>query len=318
VAAEGVMSAELEILLPETLERVPCNLCGSWDAQEIYPAAERRNGHGAGSDLYACTSTAYGMCGPIVRCRRCDLVYQSPIPSVDEIIDAYDGVVDQRYEEERSGRIETFSRDLAAVERHERGGRILDVGCHLGLFLDVARERGWKATGIEPSRWSVERARERGLDVRHGTLDSVHFEDESFDVITMWDVVEHFTDPLAELKRAHRVLRPDGLLAVSTMNVDALFPRLAGRRWPWYMQMHLVYFSRRTLHNMLTKAGYRIVEVTPHRRVVRLSYLVSRIEPYCSPVYRALDWVVRQTRQGDRLVAVDLGDIFMTFARKIG
>ena len=100
------------------------------------------------------------------------------------------------------------------------------------------------------------------------------------------------------------------------MNVDALFPRLAGRRWPWYMQMHLVYFSRRTLHNMLTKAGYRVVEVTPHRRVVRLSYLISRIEPYCKPLYQALDWVVRQTRQGDRLVAVDLGDIFMTFARK--
>ena len=61
-----------------------------------------------------------------------------------------------------------------------------------------------------------------------------------------------------------------------------------------------------------------VVEMTPHRRVVRLSYLVSRVEPYCSPLYQALDWVVRQTRQGDRLIAVDLGDIFMTFARKIG
>jgi 2-polyprenyl-3-methyl-5-hydroxy-6-metoxy-1,4-benzoquinol methylase len=312
------MSAELEILLPETLESVPCNLCGSWDAQELHPAAERRNGHGSTTDLYACTSTAYGMCGPIVKCRRCGLVYQSPVPSADEIIDAYDGVVDQRYEEERSGRIETFTRDLMAVERHERGGRLLDVGCHLGLFLDVARERGWETTGVEPSRWSVERARERGQDVRHGTLDTIHFAEESFDVVTMWDVAEHLTDPLAELKRIHSLLRPDGLLALSTMNVDALFPRIVGRRWPWYMQMHLVYFSRRTLHNMLTKAGYRVVEVTPHRRVVRLSYLVSRLEPYCRPAYLALDWLVRQTRQGDRLVAVDLGDIFMMFARKIG
>ena len=69
---------------------------------------------------------------------------------------------------------------------------------------------------------------------------------------------------------------------------------------------------------MLTKAGYRVVEMTPHRRVVRLSYLISRIEPYSSPLYKALDWVVRKSGQGDRLVAVDLGDIFMTFARKIG
>ena len=268
--------------------------------------------------MYACTSTAYGMCGPIVRCRRCDLVYQSPVPSADEIIEAYDGVVDQRYVEERSGRIETFSRDLAAVHRHERTGKLLDIGCHLGMFLDVAKEAGWDVTGLEPSRWSVEQARERGHDVRHGTLDSVHFEEGTFDVVTMWDVVEHLSDPLTELRRMHRILRPDGLLAVSTMDVDALFPRLAARRWPWYMQMHLVYFSRRTLHNMLTKAGYRVVEMTPHRRVVRLSYLISRIEPYCKPLYQALDFAVRRTGQGDRLVAVDLGDIFMTFARKIG
>jgi 2-polyprenyl-3-methyl-5-hydroxy-6-metoxy-1,4-benzoquinol methylase len=312
------MSAELEILLPETLDRVPCNLCGSWDATEIYPAAERPNGHGPSNDLYACTSTAYGVCGPIVKCSRCGLVYQSPIPASSQIVEAYDDVVDQRYEEERSGRIETFSRDLASVQRHERGGRLLDIGSHIGLFLDVARAAGWQVAGLEPSRWSVERARERGLDVRHGTLETVRFPDGSFDVVTMWDVVEHLADPIAELRRIHRLLRPNGLLALSTMNVDALFPKLAGRRWPWYMQMHLVYFSRRTLHNMLAKAGFRVVEMSPHKRVVRLSYLVSRVEPYSRLAYRALDWLVRLTRQGDRLVAVDLGDIFVTIARKTG
>jgi 2-polyprenyl-3-methyl-5-hydroxy-6-metoxy-1,4-benzoquinol methylase len=312
------MSAELEILLPETLESVPCALCGSWDTQELYPAAERRNGHGsATSETFACTSTAYGLCGPIVKCTRCGLVYQSPVPSAEEILDAYDGVVDTRYVEESSGRMETFALDLAALERHESGGKLLDVGCHLGFFLDVAKANGWDVKGVEPSRWSVEQARARGLDVRHGTLDSVYFEDGQFDVVTMWDVIEHLSDPLAELKRTHRILKPDGLLAVSTMNVDALFPRLAGRRWPWYMQMHLIYFSKRTLHNMLTKAGFRVVEMTPHRRVVRLSYLVSRIEPYCKPLYKVLDFAVRKSGQGDRLVAVDLGDIFMTFARKV-
>lgn len=312
------MSAELEILLPDKLEHVACNLCGANDTQELYPAAERRNGHGDGGDLYACTSNAYGICGPIVKCRRCGLVYQNPIPSHGEIIDAYDGVVDRRYEEERSGRIETFSRDLAMVHRHERGGKILDVGCHLGMFLEVARENGWDTTGVEPSRWSVERARERGLDVQHGTLDTVSLEPDSFDVVTTWDVIEHLVDPLAELKRMHQVLKPNGLLALSTMDVDALFPRLARRRWPWYMQMHLVYFSRRTLHNMLTKAGFRVVEMAPHRRVVRLSYLVSRVETYSRPLFKVLDAMVRATGQGDRLVAVDLGDIFVTFARKAG
>jgi hypothetical protein len=262
------MSAELEILLPETLESVPCALCGSWDTQEIYPAAERRNGHGSGNEVYACTSTAYGMCGPIVKCTRCGLVYQSPVPSAEEIIDAYDGVVDTRYVEESSGRMETFALDLDAVERHAQSGRLVDIGCHLGFFLDVAKARGWDVAGVEPSRWSVEQARGRGLDVRHGTLETVHLEENSFDVVT-------------------------------------------------YMQMHLVYFSKRTLHNMLTKAGYQVVEMIPHKRVVRLSYLISRIEPYCAPLYKALDFVVRKSGQGDRLVGVYLGDLFTTVARKV-
>lgn len=312
------MSAELEIGLPRSMIQVGCNLCGSRESDQQYAMAERRNGHSDIGDLYACTSTAYGLCGPIVKCRRCGLVYQNPIPSPRDIIDAYDGVVDERYALERSGRIETFTRDLGVIERHERGGRLLDVGCHLGMFLEVALDRGWDVRGVEPSRWSVEKARARGLDVRQGTLEGVSFASGSFDVVTMWDVIEHFADPLAELRRAHRILRPNGVLAICTMNVDALFPKIMRHRWPWYMQMHLVYFSKRTLHNMLTKAGFRVVEMSTHKRVVRLSYLISRVEPYNRLAYRALDKLVRLSRQGERLVPVDLGDIFTTVARKTG
>ncbi len=310
------MTAETNVVLPESVEPVPCSLCGSWDARQLYPAAERRNGHGEPNDLYACTSTAFGVCGPIVKCLHCSLVYQSPVPPHGEIIDSYAGVVDERYEQERSGRIETFGRDLAALQRHQRSGRLLDVGCHIGLVLEVDRDAGWEGAGVEPSLWAVKRARAHGLDVRHGTLQEGDFDEESRDVVTMWDVVEHLADPLAELRRVHRLLRPNGLLALSTMNVDALFPRLMGRRWPWYMQMHLVYFSRRTLQSTLAKAGFRVVEMVPHKRVVRLAYLVSRLEPYSHLAYRSFDWLVRLSRQSDRLVGVDLGDIFVTFARK--
>jgi hypothetical protein len=132
----------------------------------------------------------------------------------------------------------------------------------------------------------------------------------------MWDVIEHLTDPLQELKRAHRLLRPNGLLAVSTMNVDAWFPRLLGRRWPWYMQMHLYYFTPKTLRQMLDLAGFETVETVPHKRIVRLAYLVSRLEAYCKPLARGLEWLVARLGQSDRHVAVDLGDIFVTFARK--
>ncbi|MCC7106811.1 MAG: class I SAM-dependent methyltransferase [Chloroflexi bacterium] len=243
---------------------------------------------------------------------------QNPQPEPSDLVAAYDEVVDERYEEEQAGRIATFNRVLDDLEQHEATGRLLDVGCHTGVFLTVARERGWDVSGVEPSRWSVDRARERGLDVLHGTFGTVSLPAGGFDVITMWDVIEHLADPLAELQHAAALLRPGGLLAISTMNVEAWFPRVLGRHWPWYMQMHLYYFTPSTLRQMLAEAGFEVARSVAHKRVVRLAYLVSRLEAYCRPVARLLEWVVNRRGQGDRLVSVDLGDIFVTFARKRG
>ena len=301
--------------LKSSLQEAPCNLCGSQLSRELYPERDGIADFDA-NDLFACTSTAYGHCGPIVRCLQCGLVRQNPQPTEADLIDAYGEVEDERYEEEATGRVETFSRALRDLMRHEPGGRLLDVGCHIGVFLDVARSVGWQVSGVEPSRWSAERARSRGLAVIEGTLETAGFADGSFDVVTMWDVVEHVADPLTELKRAHRVLRQGGLLALSTMNVEALFPRLAGRRWPWYMQMHLYYFTPKTLGAMLEQAGFEVLETVPHKRVVRLAYLVSRVEAYCRPLARVLEWLARRSGQGSRLVTVDLGDIFTCYARK--
>jgi 2-polyprenyl-3-methyl-5-hydroxy-6-metoxy-1,4-benzoquinol methylase len=301
--------------LKHNLEFVPCNLCGSSDTKELHA---ERDGIAAfdATDLFACTSSAYGHCGPIVRCVSCGLVRQNPQPQSTDLVQAYQEVTDERYEEEASGRVATFSRALRDIERHERGGRLLDVGCHTGIFLEVARRSGWSTFGVEPSRWSADRARARGLDVTHGTLEEATFAEGSFDVISMWDVIEHLGDPLEELRRVHKLLRPNGLLALSTMNVDSWFPRLLGRRWPWYMQMHLYYFTPGTLRQMLEQAGYEMVETVPHKRIVRLAYLVSRLEAYCRPLARTLEWTVERLGLANRLVTVDLGDIFVTFARK--
>jgi ubiquinone/menaquinone biosynthesis C-methylase UbiE len=301
--------------LKHGLQAVPCNLCGAAETRELYPERDGIADFDA-NDLFACTSSAYGHCGPIVRCLGCGLVRQNPQPRPEDLVQAYQEVADERYEEEASGRVETFSRALRDIERHERGGALLDVGCHTGIFLDVARQHGWQTLGVEPSRWSADRARARGLEVVDGTLADTPFPDGSLDVITMWDVIEHLADPQTELKRAHRLLRPNGLLALSTMNVETWFPRLLGRRWPWYMQMHLYYFTPQTLRQMLERAGFEMLESVPHKRVVRLAYLVSRLEAYCRPVARLLEWTVAKLGQSDRLVAVDLGDIFVTFARK--
>ncbi len=298
------------------MRRVPCVLCGASEQRELYSSRLSDVSNLDIQKLFACTSSAYGECGPIVRCVRCGLIFQNPQPDAESVLAAYEEVVDERYAEEREGRVHTFRRALRELEEYATPGRLLDVGAHLGVFVEVARARGWDAEGIEPSRWAVAEARARGLPVTCGALAELREPAGSFDAITMWDVIEHFPDPLAELRRAYDLLGSGGILAVSTMDVDAPIARVLGRRWPWYMQMHLVYFSRRTLAHMLEVSGFEVLNVRRHRRIVRAAYLVSRLEKRAPWLQRVLEAGLVRTGLGKRLVAVDLGDIVTMFARK--
>jgi len=295
---------------------VPCNLCGSIEYRERYASRLTDLTVRDIQEIFACTSSAYGECGPIVECTSCGFIYQNPQPDPDSLLEAYEDVVDVRYEEEREGRVHTFARALAELEELVPPGRLLDVGSHVGVCVEVARERGWDAHGVEPSRWAASMACSRGLPVTCGTVADLPTDGPELDAVTIWDVIEHLADPVAELRRLHHLVRPGGMVAISTMDVDAPVARLLGRHWPWYMQMHLFYFSRRSLARLVEQAGYEVVAIRRHRRVVRVSYLISRLERRAAFLYPALARLADALNLSQRLVTVDLGDIITLFARK--
>ena len=266
---------------------------------------------------YTCTSSAFGEHGRIVQCRSCSLVYMNPRPHHEAVVENYGDVEDQEYVEEEQGRIETFGESLELVQRYRAGGHLLDVGCHVGTFLTLAEQAGFDVAGVEPSRWGSDIARSRIAGSVHcGAIEDAPLPDGGYDVVTLWDVIEHLPDPALDIRAIHSALRPGGIFAVSTMDVDSLFAKLAGRRWPWYMQMHLVYFSRQTLPEMLRREGFQICEVTTHVRRVRLSYLASRLDAYAPVVGRAATSVLERIGLADRTVGVSFGDIFTVIAKK--
>lgn len=303
-----------------SMEYVACNLCGSRDNKVLYPST-LPDGLGCGGSVerFRCTSSGYGKHGPIVKCQNCGLIYVNPHRQANAILHDYEEVVDHLYLEEREGRVLTFRRNLQPLEElvpPERGRRLLDVGCYIGVFVEIAQERGWEAWGVEPSHWAAREARNRGLRVLEGTLDDVHLAEESFDVITMWDVIEHLTDPMRELRESYCLLKKGGLICIHTMNIESPLARLMGHRWPWLMEMHLHYFSPRTLGAMLRKAGFTVVKMINQGRFLRLGYLATRIEPYSPIASKAISILVAALHLKGKAVPVNLGDLFTTFARK--
>ena len=208
------------------------------------------------------------------------MVYTSPRASDEEILSAYKESADRDFIAERRGRDLTYARLLGKIGKLVSGcrGRLLDVGCATGFFLDLARRDGWQVAGIEPSEWASSYARDvLGLDVKQGTVSTAELRDNYFDVITLWDVVEHLVDPLGDFTRLAAALKPGGLLAFSTHSIESPAARILGGRYPFLMAMHVTHFTPRTSGVLCAKAGLRQFEAEPHVRWLRVSYMIGKI-----------------------------------------
>jgi len=208
----------------------------------------------------------------IVQCVACKLKYVAEELKPEQLNEYYGepyytGAQSKGYADyigSRDSRKRHFRSLIPTLKRHLNVGspHVLDVGCAAGFFLEVAHEEGWEAQGIELSSFAAEYARSRlGLKVFTGTLAEAAFPPESFDLITLWDVIEHVPDPLAVLTEARRVLRRDGLVVLSTGDISGATASIYGRRWRLLAPPgHLFYFSRRTLFALLRQTGFEVLQ----------------------------------------------------------
>jgi SAM-dependent methyltransferase len=283
------------------IQYVACNLCGSDDSDVVY----RRGAFN------------------IVKCRSCGLTYVNPRLGPPALAKEYDeayyhgGSYDD-YMGEVRGFEETFEKRLEKIERLVRPGRILDVGCAFGFFLSVARRRGWDAYGVDLSLSAARYARdELGLPVIHGTLAQANFGDDYFDAAIMNDVFEHFTDPLAELAQAYRVLKTGGYLFIVTQDINSLIVRVLGPRWAQYKpREHLYYFTRATLRAMLEKAGFNVLRIESEGLVCTFKFLVGKLRNLNVALGRLAEYFVRKLGVQGVLVPLRPGYEIMAYARK--
>ncbi len=212
----------------------------------------------------------------IVRCEGCGLAFQDPQPTDEDLAQTY--YHDEEWTRAILGPLREKVRERARQQLQmlidasvRPDGALLDVGCSIGAFMAIAESAGWRATGVEIGAATAAAARERGLDVRTGTLGQVAPElaPGSFSLVTFWDVLEHLRDPRVELESARGLLRPGGLLAAALPNVAGWYPRATYRllarptgRWEYpELPVHLYDFSPDTFRRLLGNAGFQDVRV---------------------------------------------------------
>lgn len=204
----------------------------------------------------------YPVLGSLARCQRCGFVFVPRTPELAAQVAAlYDGDYFTGGEfADYASQQRIFARNfrgyLARMRRAGAiGGRLLEVGCAYGFFLDEAR-RTFDVQGLDVNSAAVAAARARGLNASCGEF--LDFRPTApYDVVCLWDTIEHVLDPRAYLQRVHAVLAPRGWLFLTTGDIGSLIARLRGARWRMiHPPSHLSYFSRHTMTLLLDRTGF--------------------------------------------------------------
>lgn len=267
------------------MEHVSCNLCGLDDARVLF---RKRDKLGITDDEFQ-----------VVECRGCGLLYINPRPSQEEIGKFYPETYSWKETLEAESFLTKCVRKLEKIYRYHllrdevskvvkftsRGsGKVLDIGCGTGDRLDVFRNKGFETYGVETSN-SADYAKEHlKLNVMKGDLFSAKFPDAFFDIVTLYNVLEHTHKPQVVIREIHRILKQDGFLIIQVPNRDSLQYKIFKKKWAAFdVPRDLYYFGIGTLTSMLEKVELTVSKVDHFMRWWHPPTLVISLFPSVDP-----------------------------------
>lgn len=220
----------------------------------------------------------------LYRCKSCGHLWVHPTPSARELEDFYSkgyfqGDVEKRgyqnYDTDKVSVLPEFDYFLTRLERATDRRDLLDIGAATGVFMECAIRRGWRARGLELSSYAAEAGRAKGLDIACSALEDMDDGSVVASVVTLWDVVEHFRDPVRAFRILGRIVPPGGLIMFATPQSDSFFARVMGRFWTLLAPpQHLHYFSQASMLEILRRNGFTIVSTEWRGKSFDLGYII--------------------------------------------
>ena len=209
--------------------------------------------------------------GPLLRCSSCgQLVSSCAHEQYESALRRWNTAHGTLPDSRSASRYqEVTQRRLRSALRQSEGPGIpphlLDVGCSSGALLAVAANLGFSVTGVEPASKAAQTAQGAGFNVFHGLLHEAHFPDMEFDIVTLFELIEHIVDPVALLTECHRILKPGGVIVVNTPNADSWTARFMQERWEGFslvtMGGHISFFSPESMRALARASGLAVASI---------------------------------------------------------
>jgi len=238
--------------MDNALTSVLCQVCKNGQFKTLYPVRDNNQGAPGEWNVEQCTS--------------CGLGRLSPFPAPEEIGSFYQDIFYDEKGERFQSWMETLRRKLGALRGSKlnkmfpKRGKLLDFGSGAGHFCDGMRDAGWDVIDIDP--FSPKSSFSHKATIRNGDEVLLDYPDNHFDVITLWYVIEHLRNPDFVLRELFRVLKPGGIVLLSTQDFDSRQAKVFGKDWLFLdPPRHLFQFSPATLGRMAENIGYQKTDV---------------------------------------------------------
>ncbi len=252
---------------------IPCPICESLK-YEVWIQPKRLENDP--KKLYGAASGIKGV-QQLVKCKNCSMIYENPRLPEDLIISGYLTSEDSDHDSQYLMRKKSFYRALLRNRKHlpGTGSRVLDIGTAGGAFLEAAQDYGYDAFGLEPSIDLVKRGNARGLKIYLGTIEKNELDIQKFDLICLWDVIEHLANPKSSLELAKKHLVIEGVLLINFPDIGTLQSKFAGKKFWWIISVHLHHFSKRTMDQICKNVGLTPISKRRYFQVLELGYLLE-------------------------------------------
>lgn len=261
----------------------------------------------------------------IVRCPTCGLAYVDPLPTLKELQALYSqeffrgNSAYADYEGSKSAIQHHFAQRISTLREFQPTGALFEAGCAHGFFLELA-QRHWTVRGVDISESAIQYARDvLKLPVEVGDFESNPPAPDAYDVLAMWDTIEHLYDPVLAIRKSAEALHRGGILGLTTGDLDALFPRLQKRGWRLIHPTHLFYFSRQSMTRLLNDHGLEVVHfshVGYYRSLRQMAQIISWHHPN-SIWRRELQQRIQQLPGMSWQIPLNLHDVMFVIARKL-